>query len=592
MENITSNANSREEWDRIWAEEGEDTWRTYPVMYSRIVQLVPSGAAVLDLGCGVGKLLDRLKTEKNCTTYGIDISPVACKAARNRGHDVSPMEVRVQDIRNLRIGPMDYIIGTEFLEHLPPNTLHTLLNCLGKSQKKCIFAVPNNCLGPDVESQHHHQWTAIEFKRMLERYFDHVRVECLDDGVPRLLAVCNVPKHFKLAFTMPVKNEAADIERVLKSFRGAADYIVIGVDDKSSDDTEKIAREYADVVFQFEWEKDFSKARNLCIERCRPLLREEDWIFMSEGHEHLEAGLDELLNLDQVLNSIHVVEVRREDRDHAWMFPWLFRNHTSIYFENPVHNALVYDDKRVAQMPAVRTWHARSHQNAIERAIQRRSMNRQQLIKQLTQNPKDARACYYLANEWRQEDVNKAISFYQRYLEMNDRCGPQRYQARLQLAQCLFKRVGVRQDEIRILTAAGQQTWSLDKAQQEDMQAIYDTLIAAPADDWSRNEHWLGLGDLCATQPDLFERALRFYELAAVSIGREPLTFMWIEKANYTWLPAQKLVTIYALAGMLKEALHWCNRVAELLPEWASDDARNEVEAHRRTIIEKMKEAA
>lgn len=575
MVNMPSDPNSREAWDAIWATEGEGTWRTYPKIYARIVHLVAPGSHVLDLGCGVGKLLDHLKTEKNCITSGIDISNIACAAARAKGHQVHPLTLTAATHHLLDLAPVDYIIGTEFLEHLDIETIKSLLRRITAFHKQAIFAVPNNCMGPDEESQHQQKWTAIEFKHLLEQYFGqgNVRVECIDDSAPRLLGVCNFPKPYKLAFTMPVWNESRDIERVLKSFRGAADYVVIGVDDKTNDDTAAIARRYADEVFFFTWEKHFAKARNVCIEHCRPMLTPNDWIFMSEGHEHLEAGLDELLNLDQIKPGFHVVEVRREDRDNAWMFPWLFRNRSELVFENAAHNILVYDEKRCTQIPAIRTWHEASTENRKARAVQRKGMNRQLLLDKLRADPKDARSCFYLANEWKSENPDKAIEYYQRYLFLNKKNGPERYQARLSMSQCLLQRVG-------------------KTKQQEDMQLIYDTLIVASADDWSRNEHWLMLGDLCATQPDRLEQAMRFYELAAVSIGREPLTFMWIEKSSYGWLPAQKLVTIYAKAGMLKDALHWCERVVELLPAWAPTEAHTEVELHRRTIIEKMKETA
>lgn len=594
MKNMPADPNSRENWDAIWAAEGDDTWRTYPRMYGRVAQLITDGSKVFDIGCGVGKLLDRLRDDKGCRTFGLDISPLAVERAKAKGHIAICAKITADGSEDFTLplgSPTDYVVATEMLEHLATPALEWLLQKIARTDCRAIFAVPNNCMGPDVEPQHRQQWTALAFKQLLERFFPTVRVECIDDGAPRLIAACNFPpRPYKLAFTMPVKNEAKDIERVLKSFRGAADYIVIGVDDKSTDATEQIARQYADEVFFFTWENHFAKARNACIERCRThLSSEHDWIFMSEGHEHLEAGTDELLNLDQIPTGIHAVEVRREDRDHAWMFPWLFRNRKDIYFENAAHNNLVYDDKRCAQIPAIRTWHEAHPDNRAERHLQRRYMNRQALLSKLAANPKDERSCYYLANEWRKENATKAIEYYQRYLGMTGKNGPERYQARLAMAQCLTQRVRDLEAKKQALPPAEQP--AIDQQQQRDMQLIYDTLIIACADDWSRNEHWIALGDLCSTQSNRFEETMRYYELAAVSIGREPLTFMWIEKANYGWVPAQKLVTIYAQAGMLAEALHWCERVAELLPAWSPQEARDEVESHRQTIIEKLKEA-
>ena len=585
------NHNSRENWDEIWSREGDNTWRTYPKLYNRILELTPPESKVFDVGCGVGKLLDRLKAELNCVTAGCDISSVATSHANVKGHTrVYTLDLTAGPLDDMTFWDANVIVATEVIEHLPMPVLRSLLTRMAKERAaRVLLAVPNNCLGPEEEPQHYHKWTAIEFKRLLLEFFDDVRVECIDEGAPRLLAVCNVPKPFQLAFTMPVKNEADDLERTLKSFRGVADHMIIGIDDKTTDASAEIAERYADEVFFFTWENDFSKARNACIERCRPHLAESDWIFMSEGHEHLSAGVTELLSLDVVPAGVHIIEVRREDGDYAWMFPWIFRNRKDIYFDRPVHNTLVWNDEtsQVAQMPAVRTWHGRSHKNAIERMEQRRKMNRQELIRQLAENPSDARSCYYLANEWRRENNDRAIHYYERYLSMPGKNGPERYQARLSLAQCLIKRVQEMADRKK---AVPNEATALSRQQQADMQAAYNILITACQDDWARNEHWLALGDLCHVQGDRLEQAMRFYELAAVSIGREPLAFMWINKADYSWVPAQKLVTIYAEAGMLAEALKWCDRVAELLPQDAPEEARAEVQSIRQTIISKMEE--
>ena len=43
--------------------------------YDVVVELIPSGAKVLDLGCGSGELLDRLIQEKQVCGRGLDIDP-------------------------------------------------------------------------------------------------------------------------------------------------------------------------------------------------------------------------------------------------------------------------------------------------------------------------------------------------------------------------------------------------------------------------------------------------------------------------------------------------------------------------------------
>jgi len=53
--------------------------------YELIESLVPEGAAVLDLGCGDGQLLEELIAKRHARGSGVDISPAAVEACVARG---------------------------------------------------------------------------------------------------------------------------------------------------------------------------------------------------------------------------------------------------------------------------------------------------------------------------------------------------------------------------------------------------------------------------------------------------------------------------------------------------------------------------
>lgn len=70
----------------------------------------------------------------------------------------------------------------------------------------------------------------------------------------------------KISVCIITKNEEKVIERLLNCIKVFADEIIL-VDTGSCDKTVKIARQYTDNVYNFDWIDDFSKARNFAIEK-------------------------------------------------------------------------------------------------------------------------------------------------------------------------------------------------------------------------------------------------------------------------------------------------------------------------------------
>ncbi|MBW2562010.1 MAG: glycosyltransferase, partial [Deltaproteobacteria bacterium] len=462
-------------------------------------------------------------------------------------------------------------VGTELLEHMSERAMLSILERAGLFYEAAIWAVPNDCLGPGVEPQHQRQFTALSFLTLLRKHWKHCRVECIEpteEWTGRyLIGVCGklAEKAFRLSVAFPVKNEASDLERVLCTFRGVADEIILGIDSESTDETEKIARKYAEDVFPFTWENSFAKARNVCIERASG-----DWILTSEGHMHLESGHEFLLNLQEIPGGVGVLEPTIETRQNAWRLPYLFRNSPEHRFYRDVHNALEYGKADAWPVPQIVLWHERDVQNAKERFSQRRYMNRKRLMEALLKNPKDGRNLFYLASEWSANgDRKRSIQCYERFLAQSRRGSPFSYQSRLALANHYMM--------------------------ENDPKKAYDTLIVASRDDWSRTEHWLKLGDICFMMAEkqrddlgvgMYERAMRFFQCAAQGLGQQPASFLWIDKDVYTYLPAQRLVSVYCALGLKEDALAWAEEVADLMPEWVSDAVLDEARANLAQIKE------
>jgi len=603
--------NSKSVWDKLWHRETDggqyESWRTYPEQYARIRWLLkyslavtqpPAAPTIVDLGCGEGVLLSRIRADLETQVPGAqyvgrDISEVAAGIARGKGLDVQ--QVDLEDAAPLDLPTGDVLLGTEVLEHLTMPTVERILE-YSKGFNKAFFMVPNYCLGPEHESQHLRKWSAKEFLDLLRSYWGTAcRVEVFYDPDVfakhghrgYLLGICGYQKRTTLSMTMPVKDEASGVERVLASFRGAADEIVIAIDDLTTDATEEICARYADKVFKYTWQNDFSAARNICIKACTG-----DWIFMTEGHEHLHRGTQWLLQLDETPEYIDVLSVRRESRTNLWYFPWLFRRRVGpdgepvIRFQNACHNALTgYEDKRSGQAPQISTWHERAIERAEIRRQQRNSINKQEYLRRIRVEH-NIRDMYYLASEYRDERcptcegrarvmveaelkpcpdciytetgrrpiatgirpfaLRQSLLWFDRFIAVAPRT-PMCYQARLALA-ATWKRLG-------------------QPAKSADI------LLAATGDDPTRIEHWYMLGQLYEEQ-DRLDLALRYYEYASHGIDRPPVSGLFIEKTMYTYAPALALARTYANFGLLEEGLTWALRVPDLLPEWCAPDLR------------------
>lgn len=589
--------NSAKTWDTLWTWEGEDSWRGERLdsLYARIETLIPRGSRVVDVGGGVGIFAKRLRDNCDCTVTIWDISPAAVEIARENGFEAKVVDVE-DPAQEIRFEDCDVVISTETLEHLSQRGRDRVL-AAAANVGKAFFSVPNDWLGPEEEPQHTIQFTAMSFKRQLQKHFGTLRVECEGPchrpGVPCfLLGVCGFPKPnqpgtdrpFTLSFTMPVRNEEKDIERVLASFRGVADEIVIGVDYRSNDGTREIVAKYADVMFEIDDpqgpEDDrapqvhFAHIRNRCMNKCTG-----DWIFMSEGHESLKKGVDVLLQLATAApKGAKVGYVWRTGQGQRWAFPWLTSGHDRrLRYSRQTHNDLnIPDDVMCVKMPQIETWHFRDHAATEARKAQRKVQNRVTLMDDWMSRESD-HSLWHLAAEWREFDPEKAIERYRDFLNSNSKVGDARYQARLVIAKehaTAALKLRIAGDELGF-------TRRLAEAR--------EILIPATADNWWRTEHWIALGDIAAEQ-DQWEEALQFYKYSATQINNPPFVLWWIDDCVYSYLPAMRLATAYTELGMTQEALSWARKVVELFPEDIPEELVNEAKSNVSALEEAINE--
>src|SRR3990167_4385830 len=97
----------------------------------------------------------------------------------------------------------------------------------------------------------------------------------------------------KISVAITSYNEEKNIERCLKSVKNLADEIVV-VDEKSTDNTVKIAKKYTDKVFLVDHDPMFHKHKQLSLDKCF-----NEWILQIDCDEELSPKLiTELKDLD------------------------------------------------------------------------------------------------------------------------------------------------------------------------------------------------------------------------------------------------------------------------------------------------------
>jgi SAM-dependent methyltransferase len=112
----------------------------------------PKDAAILEVGCGWGRLLHFLKTKRYSNFTGIDISPEQILFAQQ----VTSRVVLVDAIEFLKATNNEYdlIIGLDFIEHLRKNEVFDFLNNCHNALKPdgCIILQTPNAHSPFGQS--------------------------------------------------------------------------------------------------------------------------------------------------------------------------------------------------------------------------------------------------------------------------------------------------------------------------------------------------------------------------------------------------------------------------------------------------------
>jgi homoserine O-acetyltransferase len=103
-------------------------FRHHRIDYDSIIELIPAGASVLDLGCGTGGLLARLRERGHQRLLGVEIDEQAIMACVRRGINVVHADVN-RGLPTFADGQFDYVILSQTLQAVTnvDRALHDML---------------------------------------------------------------------------------------------------------------------------------------------------------------------------------------------------------------------------------------------------------------------------------------------------------------------------------------------------------------------------------------------------------------------------------------------------------------------------------
>jgi glycosyltransferase involved in cell wall biosynthesis len=398
-----------------------------PARFKKIADLCRGN--ILDLGCGSGDLADY-----TITPYlGVDVSDVAINMAiENRRDDAEFMVADLTEGKLNLVEKFDTVVVAQVLEHLSPDEfdVKSVIDYLANNGR-VIISVPNCDRVPDPN--HVQEFTIPKLRKMFKE-FGEVKFYNWIGAEKRIIMTCDVGVKSKnlLSLCMIAKNEAVGLEHAVMSAIEVVDEVVVAVDDSCTDNTREVAEKFADVVKDFTWQDDFSKARNFAQENALG-----EWILCIDPHEFIK----EIKPLEDFLKSGYDGLWARIEDERGLIFraPRIYRK--ECVWRDAVHNNL--SCKKLNNKTVVVIGHdisgMRSKEAIEERSKQRKEMNQRIMENRIKENKNDFRAMFYLAaNYMGYGNPKMAIKTYKRFLKHSKNTG-QRWFAVFNIAICYMQ---------------------------------------------------------------------------------------------------------------------------------------------------------
>lgn len=138
------------------------------------------------------------------------------------------------------------------------------------------------------------------------------------------------------------KNEAEHLKKCLEALKPYPFEIVV-VDTGSTDNSKEVARKYTDKVYDFEWVRDFSAARNFSISRASHnmiLVLDTDEFLVEFDFDKVQQLVAEHPKDVGLIKRLDYFEIDGERRCQTTIIDRLF-NRKYYHYERPIHEILV-----------------------------------------------------------------------------------------------------------------------------------------------------------------------------------------------------------------------------------------------------------
>ncbi|QXM06342.1 TPR domain-containing glycosyltransferase [Crassaminicella indica] len=222
-----------------------------------------------------------------------------------------------------------------------------------------------------------------------------------------------------LSLCVIAKNEEKNLSRCLESAKNIVDEIIV-VDTGSTDSTVKIAKSYGAKVFYYEWNDNFSEAKNFAFDQAKG-----DWILTMDADEELNS-LDQnkvlpLLDNDDIdiyiFQTLSYIGNKPGLETASNLNIRLIRNNKGYYYKGAIHEQICNKNNPIIENSKVKiekiiVYHY-GYLKTVAKEKKKSDRNMQLLKKILKEDPNNHFHLFNIGNEYlRLEQFEKALEYY------------------------------------------------------------------------------------------------------------------------------------------------------------------------------------